>query len=174
LGRNGWLCGRQSGNCGWSSSCGNGIQGPDEACGDGNSINGDGCDNNCTLSACGNGIVTAGEQCDDGNTVNGDGCEDNCTTSRSLEVSKSGTGNGTVTANPTEISCGADCSELYRQGTTVTLTATADGDSTFTGWSGGGCTGTCNVAVDSATLVTANFVLAQYDLTVATSGTGTG
>ncbi|MEW5850864.1 MAG: DUF4215 domain-containing protein [Myxococcota bacterium] len=52
-----------------------------EACDDGNTVNGDGCDNNCTVSACGNGQQGGGEQCDDGNTVNGDGCDTNCTLS---------------------------------------------------------------------------------------------
>ena len=53
-----------------------------EGCDDGNAVNGDGCDGNCTITACGNGITTAGEQCDDGNAINGDGCDDNCHISR--------------------------------------------------------------------------------------------
>jgi cysteine-rich repeat protein len=59
-------------------SCGNGTLNPGEICDDGNQLDGDGCDLNCTLTACGNGIVTAGEQCDDGNTVSGDGCSATC------------------------------------------------------------------------------------------------
>jgi len=51
-----------------------------EQCDDGNTINGDGCDNNCTVPACGNHIVDPGEQCDDGKDGNGNGCDDNCTT----------------------------------------------------------------------------------------------
>ncbi|HMG52607.1 MAG TPA: DUF4215 domain-containing protein, partial [Kofleriaceae bacterium] len=55
--------------------CGNGIITAGEACDDGNAIDGDGCDHNCTLTAaCGNGIITAGEACDDGNAIHGDGC----------------------------------------------------------------------------------------------------
>jgi len=50
-----------------------------EQCDDGNRMNGDGCDNNCTVTSCGNGITTSGEACDDGNHVNGDGCDNNCT-----------------------------------------------------------------------------------------------
>ncbi len=50
-----------------------------ESCEDGNTIDGDGCDSNCTITACGNGIVTTGEQCDDANSLTGDGCLPNCT-----------------------------------------------------------------------------------------------
>jgi len=50
-----------------------------------------------------------------------------------LTVSKTGTGSGTVT--DTGINCGTDCSEAYNLGTSVTLTATPDANSTFAGWS---------------------------------------
>jgi len=56
-----------------------------EQCDDGNTINGDGCDNNCSFTACGNGISTAGEECDNGaanNNINlgagGNPCDTNC------------------------------------------------------------------------------------------------
>src|SRR5262245_36891691 len=39
-------------------ACGNGKLDPGELCDDGNAINGDGCDNNCTPTACGNGVMT--------------------------------------------------------------------------------------------------------------------
>lgn len=58
--------------------CGNGAVEGDESCDDGDLLDGDGCDTNCTPTACGNGIVTSGEQCDDGNTVNGDCCSSSC------------------------------------------------------------------------------------------------
>ena len=66
-----------------TASCGDHVvnQGT-EQCDDGNSVNGDGCDNNCTFTACGNGIQTLGEACDDGNTINDDGCDSNCTVDR--------------------------------------------------------------------------------------------
>jgi outer membrane protein assembly factor BamB len=76
-----------------------------------------------------------------------------------LMVSKAGTGTGTVIASPYGINCGGVCSASYAQGTTVTLTATADSGSDFTGWSGA-CsgTGTCVVTVNWDTQVTANFI----------------
>src|SRR2546427_6303076 len=67
----------------------------------------------------------------------------------SLAVIREGTGNGTVTSNPPGIDCGANCSASYDGGTVVTLTATSAPDSTFEGWTGGGCSGTgpCTVTL---------------------------
>ncbi len=63
-------------------SCGNKIVEPGESCDDGNVIDGDGCQADCTLlisgSICGNGIREAGESCDDSNTKNLDGCDSAC------------------------------------------------------------------------------------------------
>ena len=72
---------------GWTLSivtaavCGDGILDPTEQCDDGNGVDGDGCDSNCTPTACGNGVVSPGEDCDDGNTVGGDACPATCNTS---------------------------------------------------------------------------------------------
>jgi uncharacterized delta-60 repeat protein len=60
------------------SVCGDATVDGDEECDDGNLVDGDGCDGNCTTTACGNGVVTAGEQCDDGNTTGGDCCAADC------------------------------------------------------------------------------------------------
>lgn len=60
------------------STCGDGISFGTEGCDDGNFVNGDGCDANCTPTACGNGIASAGEVCDDKNTMMGDGCSATC------------------------------------------------------------------------------------------------
>ena len=75
-----------------------------------------------------------------------------------LSVTKSGTGNGTITSSPAGINCGSDCSEAYASGTPVTLTATPDASSFFTGWSGA-CSGTgaCIVTMDAAKTVNAQF-----------------
>ena len=59
-------------------TCGNGFRDPGEECDDGNAVDGDGCDTNCTTTRCGNGVVSRGESCDDGNTVSGDGCAATC------------------------------------------------------------------------------------------------
>ncbi len=92
-----------------------------------------------------------------------------------LSVVKDGTGSGTVASSPPGIDCGTDCSEPYNHGTLVTLTATPADGSVFTGWSGGGCTGTntCTVEITAATTVTATFALTGT-LTVVKDGTGSG
>ena len=76
-----------------------------------------------------------------------------------LSVSKAGTGSGTVTSSPAGISCGADCTESYNDGTLVTLTASPAAGSAFTGWSGSGCSGTgsCILEMDADNSVSATF-----------------
>ena len=79
--------------------------------------------------------------------------------SRLLTVAVTGTGTGTVISAPSGITCGADCTEIYNAGTVVTLFAVSAVGSTFTGWSGGGCSGTssCVVTMNAAATVTATF-----------------
>jgi CSLREA domain-containing protein len=83
---------------------------------------------------------------------------------RTLTVAGAGTGSGTVAA--TGITCtitagstSGDCAESYAHGTSVTLTATPNSGSTFTGWSG--CDSVsgmdCQVTLTAAKLVTAQF-----------------
>jgi predicted outer membrane repeat protein len=69
------------------------------------------------------------------------------------------TGSGTVTSSPAGIDCSSTCSTRFGEGTVVTLTATPAAGSTFTGWSGAGCsgTGTCQVTMSAAESVTATF-----------------
>ena len=75
-----------------------------------------------------------------------------------LSVAKAGTGSGTVTSSPTGINCGADCSEPYSEGTSVSLTATPDSGSTFSGWSGACAgTGSCALSMTANRSVTATF-----------------
>ena len=94
----------------------------------------------------------------------------------SLNVTKAGSGSGTVTSNPSGVDCGTDCEQTYDTGTSVTLTALPDVGSHFIGWSGE-CTGsdtTCIVTVDGIKNVTATFDLKQRILTVNKDGTGAG
>ncbi|MFK7805089.1 MAG: choice-of-anchor Q domain-containing protein [Anaerolineae bacterium] len=76
-----------------------------------------------------------------------------------LSVNKGGTGSGVVTSSPAGIDCGAICALNFDVDTMVTLIATADADSTFTGWSGAGCSGTeaCVVTLSASMAVTAEF-----------------
>jgi hypothetical protein len=77
-----------------------------------------------------------------------------------LSIVKTGSGSGTVTSSPAGISCGINCSASYTAGSSITLTATPDVGSVFTGWTGG-CsgTGTCEVSMTSAKSVTASFCI---------------
>lgn len=61
-----------------TSVCGNGVVEGLEECDDGNAVNGDSCNNQCSTSSCGNGMVDAGEQCDDGDGVNDNACSNTC------------------------------------------------------------------------------------------------
>lgn len=87
-------------------------------------------------------------------TCSGSTCSDNCggtcagTASNALlNVSKNGSGTGTITSNPAGIDCGATCSHSYTCNSSVTLSAVPLGGSTFSGWSGEGCSGTGSCVV---------------------------
>ncbi|MDC0748899.1 SBBP repeat-containing protein [Polyangium mundeleinium] len=99
---------------GTMSVCGNGIV-EEEACDDGNSTPGDGC-NECIVEEgwecgapctpiCGDGLVKGAESCDDGNKNSGDGCGDTCATEAGYEC----TGEPSACCAPqTEICDGMD------------------------------------------------------------------
>jgi hypothetical protein len=107
-----------------------------------------------------------------------------------LTVKKAGPANsaGTVKSKPKAINCASACSEAtasLSSDTTVTLEAKPATGSSFTGWSGGGCsgTGTCVVAMTEAQEVTATFapvglggkeILNPVSLTLAKAGSGYG
>ena len=78
---------------------------------------------------------------------------------QTLNISKAGSGRGTVTGSQGSIDCGTDCSETFDYGTIVTLTAAPDENIPFLGWNGGGCggTGNCEVTMYADTVVTAIF-----------------
>ena len=64
------------------SECGNGVIEAGEECDDGNQMDGDGCDSNCTVGEvlCGNSVLDPKETCDDGNDEADDGCNSQCVT----------------------------------------------------------------------------------------------
>jgi YD repeat-containing protein len=80
--------------------------------------------------------------------------------SNTLTIAKTGSGTGTITSAPAGINCGTTCSAAFAPGGVVTLTAIADTNSIFSGWSGGGCSGTgsCTVTLNSDTTVNALFI----------------
>lgn len=91
-----------------------------------------------------------------------------------LNMTKSGTGAGTVTSSPSGITCGSTCAAEFLQDSSVMLTGSPDSVSFFVGWSGGGCsgTGTCTVPITANKTVTAIFN--PNKLAVTTNGTGVG
>jgi Cu/Zn superoxide dismutase len=80
-----------------------------------------------------------------------------------LTIARGGTGSSAtaITSSPAGITCGADCTEPYAVGATVTLTpGTAAAGSVFSGWTGGGCQGlTCTVTLSADTTITAVYTL---------------
>jgi cysteine-rich repeat protein len=62
------------------NACGDGVRAGDEACDDGDEIDGDGCSARCHVDTpnCGNGILDPFEECDDGDK-NGADCTARCT-----------------------------------------------------------------------------------------------
>jgi len=95
---------------------------------------------------------------------------------RHLAVAAAGTGTGAVADGTHVLDCGLTCSGEFLQGETVILTATPEQGSTFSGWVGGGCTGTnptCSLVVNADTTVTAVFTKALVRLTVRRAGAGT-
>jgi hypothetical protein len=92
-----------------------------------------------------------------------------------VTVALAGNGTGAVSSTPAGISCGADCTEPFATGSSVVLSAAPAVGSTFSGWSGGGCsgTGTCSVTVSAATTVTATFTLNTFTLTISKSDPAT-
>lgn len=77
-----------------------------------------------------------------------------------LAVTKAGSGSGSVTGNGNDgtISCGVICSNVYMDGTPITLTASAGPGSQFTGWLGP-CigTGSCQFMINGSPTVVATF-----------------
>lgn len=97
------------------------------------------------------------------------------TSAHTLEVAALGEGNGVITSTPAGIDCPDDCTHDYADGTDVTLTATADGNSTFSVWSGACLTNNpCNFRMNSDRVFTATFDKRTSRITVSTTGNGEG
>ncbi len=86
------------------------------------------------------------------------------------------TGSGTVVSDPAGLYCGGKCAVSIPAGTIVTITAVPDAGATFTGWSGGVCSGTvstCTFAMDASRNITAQFSTnASYVGTFSGDGAG--
>lgn len=123
-------------------------------------------------------ITLLGVGCSSGPTNNSSGSGNNNSQPETLTVVTSGTGSGSIISTPSGITCPGTCSASFNAGTSVSLKAASDSDSSFSGWSGA-CsgTGTCTVTLSANTSVGAAFIqnVAQtYTMTVADSGNGTG
>lgn len=75
-----------------------------------------------------------------------------------LTILPTGTGSGRVISSPTGIDCPRSCTTMVQLGTSMTLTAYSDANSTFRGWSGA-CSGggVCKLAAFGDQIVEANF-----------------
>ncbi|MFO7545575.1 MAG: InlB B-repeat-containing protein [Trueperaceae bacterium] len=90
------------------------------------------------------------------------------------------TGDGSVTSDPSGITCsgaGGDCQETFDYDTSVTLTAAPGTGSTFAGWSGACELSTnpvCAFAMTTDRSVTATFTLDAMTLSTVVTGGGSG
>ncbi len=93
---------------------------------------------------------------------------------RTLTVTETGSGTGTVISAPGGIDCGTTCSATFPDSTDVALTADPNAGSAFAGWIGGGCTGTgpCVTTLAADTTVTATFDTAPPTPYVLVAGDG--
>ncbi len=109
------------------------------------------------------------------------------TTQHTLTVTNPSSGSGTITFSYDETSTGCaltastgsgpSCSKTFDTGTMVTLSASAASGSTFSGWSGEGCTGTetCTLTMEADRSVTASFErVPSADLSITKSDTASG
>jgi YVTN family beta-propeller protein len=95
-----------------------------------------------------------------------------------LRLQSAGSGTGSISSNPSGAYCHTACGDdfSFPIGTTVTLTPVADPGSSFTGWSGGGCSGTspCTLTINADTTVTGTFTFTASNATLSISQSGYG
>ena len=113
-----------------------------------------------------------------GGVFNSSACYSSVST-YTVSITKQGNGSGTVSSSVGSINCGSTCtSSALSTNTAVVLTATPASGSTFSGWSGGGCSGTgsCNITLSSNTIITATFAIISDStlptISIATPATG--
>lgn len=117
------------------------------------------------------------------------GSKGNLGVPNTLTIALAGSGHGTVTSSPGGISCTnanatgspiGTCDTQLDDNTQVSLTATAETGSAFTGWSGGdvacGSASPCSLTVSDTRTITATFesASATQTLTVVGGGSGSG
>ncbi len=114
----------------------------------------------------------AQEICGNGIDDNCNGQTDECYT---LMVSKQGNGNGNVSTSPAGINCGSTCSFTFPAGTIVTVQATPDAISDFSGWSGA-CAGigVCQITMDNNKQISALFTKKYFNVSITKTGSGNG
>jgi hypothetical protein len=91
-----------------------------------------------------------------------------------LDISKIGNGGGIVTSSIFGIDCGTDCSEDYISHVEVSLIATPDAGSLFTGFTGNPDCTDGTVTMDTDKNCTAFFNLQTHSLDVLKAGSGSG
>lgn len=82
-------------------------------------------------------------------------------TKQTLTIASQGDGSGNITSSPAGVTCtNGSCTGSFAAGTSVTLTAVPKAGSVFTGWTGGGCSGTatCVTTINGASQVSAQFI----------------
>jgi cysteine-rich repeat protein len=116
-------------------TCGNGLPNAGEQCDDGNTVNDDGCNDNCITATCadgaknqgeagvdcggpclacvvcGDGVEEADEECDDGNTMNDDACSNACLIATCWDDAKNQGEVGVDCGGPCE-ACSLVCADL--------------------------------------------------------------
>jgi hypothetical protein len=96
-----------------------------------------------------------------------------------LSIHFGGPGQGTVAISPVGSACSSDCVQGFEDvedGLPLTLSATPQSGSTFTGWSAGACSGTgfCHLTMGGETEVTATFEKSPSSVTSGANPSSSG
>jgi hypothetical protein len=93
-----------------------------------------------------------------------------------LSIHFGGAGQGTVAIAPVGSACSSDCVQGFEDGVPLTLTATPQSGSTFTGWSAEACSsaGFCHLTMGGDTEVTATFEKSPSSVTSGANPSSSG